>query len=53
VARGRAAIANQRLDVDEREQAMLLDRLKTERGDNVQLYWVAGAVGLGLILLWR
>lgn len=28
-----------------------LSILQSERGDNVQLYWAAGAVGLGLVAL--
>jgi hypothetical protein len=52
VARGQSAIWDARQDRDERDLAMQLQRLKVQRGDNVQLYW-AMAVGaaFGLILL--
>ena len=52
-ARGQAAHDDVALTRDERELNMLLDRTKVDRGDNVQLYYAAGAVALAAILLLR
>lgn len=52
IARGKAAIADEQLDKEERRQAMFLDKLKVTRQDNVQLYWALAFVGvLGVVLV--
>lgn len=53
IARGKAAIANQQLDKQEREQSMALQLAGFARGDNVQLYYVIGAAAVALILLMK
>lgn len=54
IARGAAAINDERLDREERQQAMFLKSLTTVRGDNVQLYWAGAFVAvLAVILLAR
>ncbi|QYZ71225.1 hypothetical protein [Neotabrizicola shimadae] len=57
LARGRAALANQRadkrgrdLDLAEQRQDIQLEAVKVERGDNRELYW-AGAFVAGLVIL--
>ncbi len=40
-----------RLDVEEREQKLMLNAFKIERGDNLKLYAAAGAVALLAVLL--
>lgn len=51
VARGRGAIADQRLDVEERELSMALDLAQWQRGDNLSLYWVVGAAAVALVAI--
>ena len=51
IARGRAAIDNQMQDRDERDQDLALEMFTTERGDNVQLYWVGGGVAVLVLIL--
>ena len=54
VINARTILDDRRLDRAEREQDMLLDLFKVERGDNLTLYWVAGAAAvLGLFLVAR
>lgn len=53
VAQSNAVWNDVQLDKEEREQGILLNFLKTERGDNVQLYYAAAAVALGFIILTR
>lgn len=54
IARGKGALADQKLDVKEREQDMWLKQTKVERGDNVVLYWaIAFAAVLGVVVIAR
>lgn len=54
IARGKSAIATEQFEKREREQNLFLDMLKTERGDNIQLYWAAAFVAvLGVVLIAR
>lgn len=54
IARGKAAIADQQLDKDQRELDMALQLAGFDRGDNIQLYWAGAAVAaLVLFLLVR
>jgi len=52
-AEGQAAVDDVRLDREEREQGILLDALKVQRGDNITLYFVFGASAVALIMLLR
>lgn len=51
IARGRGAIADQRLDVQQRELSMALELAGFQRGDNVQLYWAGAAVAAAVVFL--
>lgn len=53
IARGKAAISNQMLDKQQREQDMALQLAGFARGDNVQLYYVIGAAAVAVILLMK
>lgn len=51
VARGRDAIDEQQYLAASRNQDLALDMFKTERGDNVQLMWVGGAIAAAALVL--
>lgn len=54
IARGKGALADQKLDVKEREQDMWLKQTKVQRGDNVVMYWaIAFAAVLGVVVIAR
>ncbi|WP_121630096.1 hypothetical protein [Tropicibacter alexandrii] len=52
-AEGQGVVDDVRLSREEREQAMALEALKVSRGDNVQLYMVAGLAAVALIIVLR
>jgi hypothetical protein len=52
-AGGQAAVDDTILSREEREQGILLTAAGFERGDNVQMYYVVGAVALALVVLYK
>lgn len=52
-ARGQAAADDVRLDRQEREQSLLLDAVKVERGDNIQLYYAVAVAAAAAVFFLR
>lgn len=52
-ARGQQAYDDVRLNREAAELDMLLDRVKVDRGDNVQLYYAGAALAVGALWLLR
>lgn len=53
VARGDRSLWEVRNDKENADQARFLQKLKTQRGDNVQLYYAGAAVALAFLIFWR
>lgn len=53
IADGKRSLWELRRDKDAFEQRQFLDLLKVNRGDNVKLYYVAGAAALAIVVLMK